>query len=188
MTDLPDIPISDEAQELLARIMPRIKSRLNEVNRVPVSVLLWGPGIESSSPISLVRAELRSTLRSLGHAAFYSEELYDESDSYSLRLQQLAQAQEFDLIVSMPCTPGSIGEIHDFAADRRVHSKILVFLDSQYSDGYSAKSIVALETVLSCQIEYYNGGSVDCCEGITRVTCDNVQRIREMKYIGAGRY
>jgi hypothetical protein len=86
----------------------------------------------------------------------------------------------------MPCTPGSIGEIHDFAADRRVHSKILLFLNQQYLDGYTSKSLTVLETVLSCQILYYpnerESGTIE------RLTLDNVQRIREMKYILAGRY
>src|SRR5690349_9103634 len=115
MFGLPDIPLSDEAAELVRRIMPRIEARLSDVNRVPVSVLLWGPGIDSTSQLAIVRAELRRRLRGDGHAAFYSEELCDPNAPQSVRLQQLAQAQEFDLIVSTPSTPGSIAEIHDFA-------------------------------------------------------------------------
>src|SRR5438552_16570040 len=123
MDEIPHIPLTSEAVSLLARIGPRIQGRLAEVNKVPVAVLLWGPGPASTSLLAPIRSELRKLLRESGHAACYSEELCDPHSSSSIRMQQLAQAQEFDLIVSMPCTPGSIGEIHDFAADRRVHSK-----------------------------------------------------------------
>lgn len=186
MSGLPDIPLSQEAAELIQRILPRIEEHLRQVNRVPVSVLLWGPGIDSMSALSEVRSELRSRLREDGHAAFYSEELCDPNAPHSVRMQQLAQAQEFDLVVSTPCTPGSIGEIHDFAADRRVNSKTLIFLNNEHIGGYSAQSLGLLRTVISCQIEHYaNDGDTD---SIFEITLDNVRRIREMKYILAGRY
>ena len=186
MPDLPDFPLTPEAAELLTDLMPRIHQRLAEVNKVPVSVLLWGPGIDSNSKLASTRAHLRQKLRENGHAAFYSEELCDEALHHSIRMQQLAQAQEFDLIVSTPCTPGSIGEIHDFAADRRVHSKILLFLNQEYLEGYSAQSLTVLRTVLSCEIEYYP--NEDTIDSIEFRTLENVQRIRELKYLLAGRY
>jgi hypothetical protein len=186
MTDPPDIALSPEATRLVTRITPQIQEALNDVNKVPVSVLLWGPGIDSRHPVYAVRAALRSELRRNGHAAFYSEELCDPTSSHSIRIQQLAQAQNFDLVVSIPCTPGSIGEVHDFAADRRVTAKMLVFLDSSYVDGYSPQSLEALSTLISCRIEYYP--SETDTASIMEVTLDTVQRIRELKYILAGRY
>src|SRR6266581_402818 len=95
--DLPDIALSPEAARLAARITPQIQEALKDVNKVPVSVLLWGPGIDSHHPVYAVRAALRSELRNNGHAAFYSEELWDPNSSHSVRIQQLAQAQNFDL-------------------------------------------------------------------------------------------
>lgn len=186
MKDLPDVPMSQNAERLLNRLRPRISRRLAEVAKVPVSVLLWGPGVQSTSQLAKVRVQLRATLRTNGHAAAFSEELCDLASPYSVRLQQIAQAQEFDLIVSTPSTPGSIGEIHDFVADRRVSAKILVFLNSEHLDGYSAKSLEALSTVISCQIEDYPNEQDS--EIIPEVTLREVQKIREMKYILAGRY
>jgi hypothetical protein len=186
MSSLPDIPLSREAADLLERITPRILERLDEVRRVPVSILIWGPGIDSAHPLVPVRANLRLRLRENGHAALYSEELCDPSLGHSVRMQQLAQAQVFDLIVSTPGTPGSIGEIHDFVADSRVNSKILLFLNSEYLDGYSNQSLEALQTILSCQIEYYP--SVGETSIIEDTVLRTVQRIREMKYLMAGRF
>lgn len=49
MSRLPDIPLSAEAQRLLTHIRPVIMEGLDEVNKVPVSGLLWGSGIDSAS-------------------------------------------------------------------------------------------------------------------------------------------
>jgi len=186
MMGLPDAPLTEEAAQLLARIRPRIHTVLSEVRRIPVAVLLWGPGIESNSPLTPVRLQLRTKLREEGHAAVYSEEISDPAQPYSVRLQQLAQAQEFDLIVSIPCTAGSIGEVHDFAADRRVRGKLLVFLNSQYLSGYSPQSLEAISTVLSCQVIHYpNEHEATIIED---KTLSEAQKIREMKYILMGRY
>lgn len=186
MTDPPDITLSPEAASLLSRITPKIHQALNDVSKVPVSVLLWGPGIDSQHPIYPVRAALRTELRKNGHAAFFSEELWDPTSSHSIRIQQLAQAQNFDVVVSIPCTPGSIGEVHDFAADRRIAAKMLVFLNSSYLNGYSPQSLQALSTLISCRIEYYPNESDTSV--IMEVTMDTVQRVRELKYVLAGRY
>jgi len=185
-SSLPDVPLTPEAADLANRLRPLIKGRLAEANKVPVSVLVWGPGIDSSSPLSSTRADLRSRLRQEGHAAFFSEELCDSHLPDSIRLQQLAQAQEFDLIVSIPATPGSIGEVHDFAADRRVNGKLFVFLNQQFIAGYSAQSLSALNSVVSNRLFYYP--SEDEAAVIIEVTAYEVQRIREMKYILAGRF
>jgi hypothetical protein len=186
MSKLPDIPLSPEAERLVTRIQPLIVEGLKEVNRVPVSILVWGPGIESNNAMLPVRASLRAELRKRGHAAFYSEELCDPGSPHSTRIQQLVQAQQFDLIVSIPCTPGSIGEVHDFAADRRVTAKMLVFLNRQYLEGYSQQSLQALSSIISCRLEYYP--SENDTTPIMEITFDAVQRVREMKYILTGRY
>jgi hypothetical protein len=182
---LPDIPLSREAADLVGRILPRIEQRLEEIKRTPVSILLWGPGIGSSSPLATLRLRLRQLLRENGHAAFFSEELCDAASTYSPRIQQLAQAHEFDLIVSTPCTPGSIAEIHDFAADRRVHAKLLVFLNEEHVSGYSPQSLSVLETIISCELSYYSS-ELDL-EKIVDSTMNNVKRIQDMKWVLAGR-
>ena len=186
MLHLPTDGLSPEAADFLARIRPKISVRLEEVNKVPVGVLIWGPAPTSSSSLATVRHELRQKLREKGHAACFSEELCDPASPHSVRMQQLAQAQEFDLIVSTPCTPGSIAEIHDFAPDRRVHSKVLVFLNHEHMNGYGPQSLIALRTIISCQIEEYPNDRDT--NGIVATTLNNVQRIREMKYCLAGRY
>src|SRR5687768_4523248 len=103
MANPPDIPLSPEAERLISRLLPLIEESIEAVNKVPVSVLIWGPGIDSPSPLAAVRSNLRTRLRENGHAAFLSEELCDPDSPHSIRVQQLAQAQQFDLVISMPC-------------------------------------------------------------------------------------
>jgi hypothetical protein len=86
----------------------------------------------------------------------------------------------------MPCTPGSIAEVHDFAADRRVMAKILVFLNRTHLEGYSPQSLQALSTFVSCQLEYYPDENDTLI--IESITVDTVSRIQEMKHILAGRF
>jgi hypothetical protein len=178
---LPDIPLSPEAQSFLERIRPRISDGLEAVQRVPVGVLVWGPGVDSTHPLAPVRANLRTRLRENGHLAVYSEELCDSTLPQSTRIQQLVQAEMFDLVVSIPATPGSIAEIHDFAAHPRVSSKILVFVNEEHVGGYSENSLRALSTVLTSQVVYYP--STDNAGVIERVTLEQVQRVRELKFM-----
>ncbi len=186
MSDLPDVPFTEEASSLLNRLLPRVRGRLLDVEKIPVSVLLWGPGIGSDSPLATIRMILRQKLRQNGHVAVYSEEICDETCEYSIRLQQLEQAQEVDVIFSTPCTHGSISETHNFITDPRENGKIIVFLNKKYLEGYSPQSISAISTVLSCQIEYYpNEDELDIIENLTLF---EVQKIRELKYIYKGRY
>jgi len=185
MDDL-DKPLSKEAESLLYRIRPRIDAELQSIKAIPVAILIWGPSPQLDTECAKMRRELRNMLRSYGHAAIFSEELYDPSLSDSLRIQQIAHAQEFDLIVSIPESPGSIAEVHDFAADRRVNAKMLIFLPSEHIDGYSSKSLHALESLIAAQIVKY--ADEDGKEFITNYVIGEAQRIREIKYILAGRY
>jgi hypothetical protein len=186
MSVIPDTPLSIEAQNLFNRIKPFIDDEISQIKKIPVSVLVWGPNPTISSKISNLRVSLRSELRLMGHAAFFSEELCDFSSQYSVRIQQLAQAQKFDLVVSLPSSYGAIGEAHDFAADKRVHAKLLLFLNKQYENSYSAQSLKAVSSLISCQIGYYE--NEDDLEIVKSIVFTEVEKIREGKYLLSGRY
>jgi hypothetical protein len=179
-----DVPLSPEAQELANLTFPAIREILVRASKVPVSILVWGPNPDSDHPVAQIRKELRNRLRKAGHAAFFSEELYDPSFKHSVRVQQIAQAQKVDLIISLPDSPGSIAEIHDFAVDRRVNSRLLIFLNEAYLDGYSAKSLTAMQSIRTCHIEKYHGPSDS--ESIYIIAEKEVEAVREAKFILGG--
>jgi hypothetical protein len=181
MSLVPHAPLSPEAERFLERIKPRLQAGLAEIERVPVGVLLWGPDTSSASPLAATRVSLHTTLRGLGHLAMFSEELCDTSLPHSLRVQQLLQAENFDLVVSLPATPGAIAEAHDFASHPRVTAKMLVFVNREHVGGYGENSLRALSTVVSCQVEYYPSESET--GRIEQVTLEQVQRIRELRFM-----
>ena len=177
--------LSDEAKQLLKRMLPTYNEKLSELTQFPVSVLIWGPSPVSSSNIAQIRKSLRAKLRQEGNLAMFSEELCDENCTFSIRLQQLVQAEQYDLIISIPETPGSIAEIHDFASDVRVNNKILIFLNSKFSNGYSVKSLESISCILSAEIVSYDDDSLD---SIITYSLKTINGIKEYKYLTGGRY
>lgn len=177
--------LSDEAKQLLKRMLPKYNEKLSEIKRLPVSVLIWGPSPVSSSEIAQVRKMLRTKLRQEGNLAMFSEELCDENCDFSIRLQQLVQAEQYDLIISIPETPGSIAEIHDFASDKRVNNKILIFLNNKFSNGYSVKSLESISCIFSAEIVSYDDDSLD---SIITYSLRTINGIKEYKYLTGGRY
>lgn len=186
MNTIPDTPLSIEAQNLFDRIKPLINEELAQIMKIPVSILVWGPDPTTPTKISNLRVTLRSELRSMGHAAFFSEEICDGSSQHSIRTQQLVQAQKFDLVVSIPSSPGAIGEAHDFAADRRVNAKMLLFLNKQFVEGYSSQSLETIASIISCQICYYE--NENDLEIVKPTVFNEVQKVREIKFLLSGRY
>lgn len=78
--------LSDEAKQLFQQMPPKYKQRLDEIKRLPVSILIWGPSPTSSSVIGELRKQLRNTLRQEGNLAMFSEELCDADCDFSIRL------------------------------------------------------------------------------------------------------
>ena len=177
--------LSPEAKALLEKMMPYYYKKLNEIKKIPISVLIWGPTPSSSSVIGEMRKKLRRELRIEGNLAMFSEELCDEKSDYSIRLQQLIQAEQFDLIISIPESFGSIAEIHDFTADTRVNKKILIFLNEEFAEGYSTKSLYTMSSLISSEIVLYRN---DNLEKILEVSLNTVNKIKEYKYILGGRF
>lgn len=180
-----DDNLSPEAKELLDKMMPEYLKRLEQISRIPVSVLIWGPSPDSQSIIGKIRKELRQLLREKGNLAMFSEEICDPNIGLSIRVQQLVQAEQYDLIISIPEAPGSIGEIHDFANDNRVNRKIIIFLNEEYLDGYSAKSLYSVSSVLSAEIVTYTYNNMD---NILSHSLSVVNRIKEYKYVLGGKF
>ena len=73
-----------------------------------------------------------------------SEELYDSANRHSNLVQQAAQAEAYDIVFSIPDSPGSIAEIHDFSRLPTISNKIVAFLNSAWSDDYSNRSLMEL--------------------------------------------
>ncbi|HIP11689.1 MAG TPA: hypothetical protein EYG73_03120 [Arcobacter sp.] len=139
------------------------QAALDRLSKVPIAILLWGPSEDKNTEIAQLRVNLKKTLKDLGHEVYFSEELYNDKSPYSLRIQQFIQVEVFDLVISIPETEGSIAEIHDFARMPTFSNKVIVFLDTGWSNGYSNKTLIEAQTRLSSKVILYTKESMPAC-------------------------
>ena len=159
---------------------------LSRIGSVPVSVLIWGPNPSSPSIVAATRRELRRALEGDGHLVRYSEELYDPASPYSLLAQQVADVEAHDITFSLPDSPGSIAEAHDFARIPSVSNRIITYIDSKYNTGYANKTLIELQSIYTCRIQTYStcdlpGFIVDCSRSLVR-------RLQEYHYLSGRRF
>lgn len=161
------------------------KAALNRIRQVPVSCLIWGPDVSTKLPTAKCRLLLKDKLSGLGHYACFSEDLYDPHIDVSNLLQQAAQAEAFDIIFSIPDSPGSLAEINQFARVPFIGSKIVAYVDSQWDDGFANKALVEIQSPSTCKIQPYN--SCDLPNIIIEDSLSIVKRLQEYYYLNGRR-
>jgi hypothetical protein len=116
-------------------------------------ILIFGPG-PSGGALYNKRCEIRDKLISLGHHAEFCEDIWDRdslrSSGLNLAVAELIQALAYDYIICLMVSPGSIGEVHDFAKTKSIACKMMVCVDGAHKDGYSAQGVIRI-------CEGYNG-------------------------------
>lgn len=167
-------PFRDELEAKRTDALGRIKA-------VRISALIWGPAPTAGSPVALARAELRTALESDGHLVHYSEDLYDPSSPFSLLAQQVADVEAHDITFSLPDSPGSIAEIHDFARIPAVSGRIVAFINSNYNTGYSNQTLLQMESIATSRIQIYDPATLPHC--IIEKARDLVRRLQEFYYL-----
>ncbi len=162
------------------------KDALARIRAVPIAVLIWGPSPSSISPVALARGELRQALESEGHLVRYSEDLYDPTASYSLIAQQVADVEAHDITFSLPDSPGSIAEAHDFARIPSISNRIVTFVDRAYNDGYANKALLDFQSTATSKIQIYNAADLPGC--IVEQARLLVRRLQEFYYLNGRRF
>ena len=158
---------------------------LSRISKVPVAALVWGPNPTSTDPLADARVRLRDSLRSIGHIADFSEDLYDPSSPLSAFAQQIAQAEAYDVVFSIPGSFGAVAEIHDFARLPTLSRKVIAFVDHVHLNGYSHQSLIAAQTSASCKVEIYDGYKLPEC--IIDYAQNEIRRLQELFYISGRR-
>lgn len=134
---LDNVPLSPSARDYYERIFkPRLNKMKSEITATPLAILVWGPG--PNNPLLYAkRMQIRDELRNRGHAAFFSEDLSAERPTdYSQKAIEFLEARVADLVVVLQVSYGSIAEVHDFADDRVINAKMLIFISQSATDGY----------------------------------------------------
>jgi hypothetical protein len=158
---------------------------LQRMREIPIAALIWGPAPKSKTPVAKTRLQLRDTLVSKGHLARFSEELVDPKSKMSIFLQQAAQVEAYDIVFSIPDSAGSIAEIHDFARIPSLSHKIIAFLNKDFNGGYANKSLVQVQSSLTCQIQFYTKSQLP--SGVINMALGLVDRLRESLYVSGRR-
>lgn len=162
----------------------RIESA-QRIQQVPIAVLIWGPNPTAGTPISNARLSLKSILLSRGHYARFSEELIDPSLRLSTPAQQVTHAEAVDIVFSLPDSPGSIAELHDFARMPSIAHKIVAFIDNQWNGGYSNQALLQLQSIATCRLQPYDHNQLPSC--IIDPALDLVARLQEYYYMNGRR-
>ena len=167
--------VEQQRQQALARI-----------RGVRISALIWGPDPISKTPVGLTRRELRRALEEDGHLVRYSEDLYDPNAEFSLLAQQVADVEAHDITFSLPDSPGSIAEAHDFARIPSISHRIVTFVDTAHNDGYANKALLELQSTATCRVQIYNGTDLPGC--VIKHARDLVRRLQEFYYLMGRRF
>lgn len=111
------------------------------INRSRLSVLVWGPGEQGDKDLSGKRIQIRNKLRELGHEAEFSEDILTPSvmgaGGINLSVAELLQAREYEYIVTIMGSPGSIGEVHDFCHMQEIAHKMTICINEEHLSGYN---------------------------------------------------
>lgn len=175
---LDGVPLSPEAKKLLyEEFYPRYKELVQQIERTPLVVLVWGPGA-CGGELYQKRLQIRATLREIGLAALFSEEVPHAGPS--LRADELMQAVLADFIVLLQVSPGSIAEAHDVGAFlEQIGRKMLIFIDKRTSGGYSYEGMLMELNELYGNVHRYTyPDDIDAC----RLSEAVLRKVRILQY------
>jgi hypothetical protein len=133
-----------------------------------------------------VRTTLRDTLVNLGHHVRFSEDLIDPDLSLSILAQQVTHVEAFDIVFSLPDSPGSIAELHDFAKIPSVSPKIVAYIDNQWNAGYSNQALMQLESTATCRLQPYDNSTLPGC--VIDSAVELIARLQEFYYMNGRRF
>ena len=168
------------AEQYLVKVEQRRRAIMEAVLKLPLAVVVWGPGPNQTSAAAFTRLQLRDELIRNGHIADFSEDLIDPESPLALPVQQLAHVEAADLVLSIPDSIGSFAEIHDFARLPAVANKIIAFLNREWADNYSSRSLVELQSQATCAVEPYDATNLPGC--IIERAMEHVRRLQQLHF------
>jgi hypothetical protein len=172
-----------EAQQELERWDAERQGLVAEIKKIPLRILVWGPGTRSSSPVARKRIAIRDALVAEGFLAVFSEIWKDSTPSISQKTNELTQALGAKLIIILiEDSPGGLGEMHDFSGLEDIIKVMYVMSPRRYSDGYSMQGVGAILDRLG-NLHLYEEGDITSCSVLTRA----VERAYALREIAAYR-
>lgn len=148
------VPKSKSAKEYHKNVfVPRIEALRKEIESVPLTVLIWGPG-KTNGVLYEQRVGILNALRKRHIDAEMSESLTTETNEWSHQSQEYMQAIAADLIIILCASPGSIAELAAFSTDEDLARKMVVFIDRAHDASYVSLG-PARDMCVFGQLHYY---------------------------------
>ncbi|MDX8465741.1 hypothetical protein RFM26_08600 [Mesorhizobium sp. VK23B] len=117
---------------------------LDVIGAIKLKILVFGPQVHTPSLVEREakfqnkRMEIRAKLEALGHTVKYAEDLVDATiggPEGNAVFQEIVIMLEYDLIVTLVESPGSIVEATVIATNPKLAAKSVLFQDQAYSGG-----------------------------------------------------
>ena len=155
------------------------------IDRSRLSVLVWGPGEQGDKDLYEKRVQIRDKLQELGHKAEFSEDILTPSviraGGINLSVAELLQAREYEYIVTIMVSPGSIAEVHDFCHMPEIAHKMTICINKEHLSGYSGQSVLRIFKGNHGHIEKFKfPDDIIDCHLLGRVV-DHVEKCAEAK-------
>lgn len=173
--------------------MKSVKELMNQgLSSTKLNILVFGPQVHTLSEndertrnLQNKRIEIRSELEGLGHNVAYAEDIVDPSLSGPANnaiLQEIAVMKEYDFVVVLIDSPGSISEATLISINPLIAQKSSLFLDSNYSEGLVAQACQLSETI-GAKFSYYTypNDLVEC--NLLGFIKTRTQEIQTVKYL-----
>jgi hypothetical protein len=155
------------------------------LDAIKLNILVFGPQVKNLSDdertqrLQLKRIQIRDELALLGHNVCYAEELVDPSLGNMVFQEELIM-REYDLIVTLVGSPGSIIETGLISRNPQLAQKAQLFMDSSHTDGLVAEACRLASDMGAFYKEYeYPKDLTDChLLGFAKERVRAAQRIR----------
>jgi hypothetical protein len=175
------LQISNESQEQISVLNTTAKDFLDGYC---LSILIWGTS-NSKEAIYKKRCEIRDFLNKLGHTAEFSEEIYDlkklSKSGLNLTIAEYIQTKSYDYIICLMSSPGSIGEVHDFAKSKHVAHKMTICISSEHESGYSAHGTLRIFEGNHGRLDWFkNPSDIEDCHLATRII-NQIHKVQDAK-------
>ena len=163
----------------------------NAVDRISLKILVFGPQVHTPSPqertakLQAKRIDIRARLEADGHFVRYAEDLVDPmlgDPAGNAFFQEILIMGEYDLIVTIVDSPGSIVEATTISLNPRLAQKASLFLDSEYVQGLVGAACRNAEDIGAHFQTYEYPQDLDECHLLGHVIT-RVRKIQKIKYL-----
>jgi hypothetical protein len=161
------------------------------IDPVLLKILVFGPQVvtlssdERTRNLQNKRIEIRQALEVAGHYVKYAEDLVDPTltgPSANPVIQELVLMGEYDLIVTLVGSPGTIVEASIISVKPLLARKSALYLDNDHIDGLAGQACRLAESMGAHFQTYLYPRDLTDCHLLTHVT-ERAAAFQLMKYL-----